>query len=168
MKYVGKIPDKPRVILDALNNWEDFIVYLDSDVRIKQPIDEIVGDYDVGITTHDVKFHTGEERYLNITGYLNAGVIFLNNTDKAKEFVKRWIEYVRNSKTGSDQEALTNFLRDYVVDWTKENHNILGSRVKFFPSPVYNYTGIRGECENPKLVHYCGTVQDKINNGALK
>ena len=165
-KYVGKIPEKPQIILGALNRYQEFIVYLDADVRIMQPFN-VEGDYDIGITAHDPRFQEGDEPYLHITGYLNAGVIFINNTDGARKFINEWIKDVEFSTTGSDQEALTNLLRRHITDWTKQDHDVLGVKVRLFPSAVYNYTGIRGECDNPILRHYTGIIQDKIAHGAL-
>lgn len=165
-KYVGKIPGKPKIILDAIERFDDFIVYLDSDVRIMKPFN-VEGYYDIGITAHDVSFHEGEEQYLHITGYLNAGVIFVNNTENAKRFIRQWIKEVEYSETGSDQEALTSLLRKHIIDWKKQEHDIFGIKVKLFPSAEYNYTGIRGECEEPIFRHYTGTITDKIAHGAL-
>jgi len=166
-QYVGKIPGKPLMLLSALKDYDEFLVYVDADVRIKQPIDEVVGDYDIGVTSNDKRFHTGKEKYLYITGFLNAGVVFINNTEKAKEFVKEWNEEIQYTTTNSDQEALTNILRRGIKDWDITDHEINGVKVRLFPSPVYNYTGIRGECDNPKIVHFIGTLKDKLLNGVL-
>lgn len=166
-RYIGKIPGKPKVILDALERFDDFIVYLDSDIRIRRPIDNIKGDYDIGVTAHDPCFHEGEERCLEITGFLNAGVVFANNTVKARDFIVEWIKEVEFTSTGSDQEALTNLLRRHIEDWSVPEHEVVGAKVRLFPSPEYNYTRIRGEHDNPRLVHYTGTVEDKIKLGAL-
>lgn len=170
-RYVGKIPDKPKIILDALNRYKEFLIYLDSDVRIVRDISEVVDDYDVGITSHDPIYHDGKlanDKYPHITCYLNAGVIFFRNNNKSKHFVEEWIEDVKNTTTGSDQEALTNLLRRHITDWSIKEHEVVGAKVRLFPSPIYNFTGLRGDCLNPKIIHYTGTVEDKIKRGALK
>lgn len=170
-KYVGKIPDKPKIILDAINRTDNLVAYLDADVRIQDKFDEVVGDYDIGVTVHDPKFHDGElvdTRYNFITCYLNAGVIFANNTENARRFISEWIKEIQESSANSDQEGLTNLLRKHVSDWSKEYHDVLGIRVRFFPASKYNFITRYGYDEiSPKLIHFTGTVEEKINNGAL-
>lgn len=166
-KYVGKIPGKPLMILDALNRTDDFIVYLDADVRMKDNINEILYDYDIGVTVHEKEFHDCDDRYQEITGYLNAGVIFVNNTEGARRFIEKWIKEIEKTESKSDQEGLVKLLKKHIDEWEKESHMIDGIKVEFFPSAVYNYTGKRGQCDNPKIKHFPGTKEEKIAMGAL-
>lgn len=173
-KYVGKIPDKPFVVLDALERHKTWIIYLDADVRIRDSFNEIIGDYDIGITAHDPKFHQGtpiDTRYNFITGYLNAGVIFFNNTEGTRKFIVEWIKKIKASTANSDQEGLTSLLKEYIpeMDWDKEYHNVAGAKIRLFPAAKYNYISRYGyDPAEAKLIHYTGTTEEKINQGALK
>lgn len=173
-KYVGKIPDKPKMLLNALERVNGFVAYMDCDVRIKQKIDEVIGDYDIGITAHDPKLHSGkgiDDRYNFITCYLNAGVIFLNNTEGTKRFINEWIKKIKESTANSDQEGLTNLLRSYIPEdgWGKPYHKVAGAKVKLLPASKYNFIARYGYDEpNPKIVHYTGLPQEKISMGILR
>lgn len=172
-KYVGKIPDKPKLILNALEKHKEFLAYLDCDVRIKEDFKEVIGDYDFGVCVHDMRFHSGagiDTRYPHITCYLNAGVLFINNTENARKFLGEWVKEVQLASAKSDQEALTNLLRKHIPEerWDQKDHNVFGVKVRFFPASKYNFIRRYGYTEkNPKIIHYTGAVYEKIAMGAL-
>lgn len=178
-KYVGKIPDKPLMLLDALDKAKESLVYMDADVRILKPFDEVgIGDYDIGLTVHDPKFHDGyngdiviDERYPFITCYLNSGVIFLKDTKATRKFLKLWYAEMENTTANSDQEALTNLMRKHIGEdnWDKEWHFIDEIKIKFFPASKYNHMTLYGyEEKEPKIRHFVGTVEEKLSQGAIK
>ena len=55
-KVGAKIPSKPGIIMETLKtvNEGDYVVWLDADALIEQPIDEIMFDYDIGVTVRQL------------------------------------------------------------------------------------------------------------------
>lgn len=160
--YKAKIKNKPEIILE--NMEEGFNVYMDSDIRILKDFSEVKGSYDIGFTAHDPKYHDGKlrvEANPHITGYVNAGVIFINNNERSRRFIKEWIAERPYTATGSDQEALTNLLRRHVRLW-KGNTEVLGAKIRLYPSDIYNSREDRTEA---KIRHYTGTYDKKIKDG---
>lgn len=97
---------KPWMVQQHLNGATDFIVYLDGDAMLLSSIDEVVSDdYDVGLVLRadgDISFspHT--------SGQINAGVMFLANSDGARIFVDLWTRETRQAR--NDQVALNNLV----------------------------------------------------------
>ena len=109
---------KPDVVAEMLNQVGGPLVYLDADTQLVHRIDEIIGEYDVGVT---VRPFLEQVRW----GPINAGVIFFNPTPGAKFFVERWRK--ETVRVGNDQEALTNLLAGRFC------------RVAEFPVLIYNW-----------------------------
>jgi hypothetical protein len=115
---------KPQIIADFLNtkfsnNEPGCIVYLDADTFIRQKIDEIIGNYDIGVT---VRRACEWERH----GKVNAGVLFFRSTMQTRIFVNRWI--AETQRLGNDQEALNSLL-------LSEQQCIIAE----FPTDIYNW-----------------------------
>jgi hypothetical protein len=114
---------KPQVIAEFLNqksNREDgdLVVYLDADTFVRGRIDEIMGQYDIGVTVRQPSEWVQE-------GKINAGVIFFRRTLFTKLFLDRWILQTR--LLGNDQEALNSLLLSPTCT------------VAEFPTSVYNW-----------------------------
>lgn len=145
----AKIPCKPRIILNALDKVDDndFVVWLDSDALIYSRIDEIIGDYEIGVTIRAPKM---TEHSLP----LNAGVVFVKKNSKAIEFVKQWMSL---SEAGvSDQPPLNQLCRV-----TNKDRNTIvernGVRIKVWQCEIYNNfykEGKKSGPKNAKIIHY--------------
>ena len=160
--YYPKIPLKQLVVLDMMysNPKDELLIYLDVDTLVNTPIPEIdTDDYDIGITIHPKKIHGkgyGVEAFPEKTSYLNAGVIFFRNNDKAKEFVRLWMNNsMFHSDNHSDQEGLTFTVKDYDLQ-EGQVVDIEGVRVKCFPSYLYNNCWRQPEVEGIKIRHAAG------------
>lgn len=155
--YKAKIPSKPDIVLKGLKGNS---IYLDCDCRILKKLD-VKFDFDLAFTVREPKYQDGKilgHKFPHITGYLNAGVIFLKESDKVRDFLKYWKEELPFTETGSDQEALTNILRRHITDWSYGLKDVMGLKVRLLPM-TYNS---ENKEENAKIVHYCGTYEDKI------
>lgn len=132
---------KPHIIKDCLLRNKEFTVYIDADAVVVQNIDEIVGDYDIGVTIRrqselEENIKDYEKLY---RGRINAGVLFFNYTETSLNFIDRWIS--KTTEVYNDQYAL----------------NLLAAEtnVKEFPSEIYNYCYFP-ETPGPeaKIYHY--------------
>jgi hypothetical protein len=131
---------KPFMMLDALEKTDETVVYLDADAFLVGNIDEIeTDDYDIGVT-----YKGGEKRT-----YINAGVLFIKNNERAKKFLKTWIEDIKrfDEKLRSvDPRQLGDqiFLNDLVFSHVSKGKllgrvkDVDGTRVKFFDYRDYN------------------------------
>ncbi len=126
----AKIPCKPHIILDALNEIEynQYLVWLDADALIIENIDEIQDDYDIGVTVRQPK---AVENALPI----NAGIVFVKKTDKSIDFIKEWIQL--SDKDVSDQPPLNKLCSVVCADRgsTVIRNN---TRIKVYPCEIYN------------------------------
>ena len=142
----GKIPSKPSIILDALNcvNDNDFVVWLDADAILWSRIDEIVGDYDIGVTVRKPK--TTENGFP-----INAGVVFVKKTPHALNFVHEWIKECVTAT--SDQAVLNGLCR---VTSEDVNNTVLwkDTNIRVFPCDVYNNFYFKKSQLHAKITHY--------------
>lgn len=100
---------KPSVILDAIIDAKEPIVWLDADAWIQDSINEILQpNYDIGVAVRDLNNPTQKSASSKQYSKYNAGVIFLNPTDATKQFVREWYELT--IKYGNDQYALNMLL----------------------------------------------------------
>jgi hypothetical protein len=165
--YRAKIPMKPFIILDMLYKTGEPFVYMDCDVEILEDFSEVMtSDYDIGVCIHKKKYHDGSvmnNPYPNISGYLNAGIIYVNNTSNTKYFIRKWLMSYVGSEKGSDQEALTRLMEG--CSWEPYDiHVIDGIRIKMFPSEIYNFTFLKEEdMKEAKVLHYVGMNRPKLN-----
>jgi hypothetical protein len=126
---------KPKLISYFLENAGDPIVYLDADTFVRRHIDEIVGDYDIGVTIRS------QDEAMQKLGRINAGVIFLNPTARARNFVRQW--EAKTKLVGNDQHAL-NILADGS-----------GCSLKEFPCEIYNWYYFPGvPPPQAKILHF--------------
>jgi len=144
-KTKAKIPSKPSIILDALHriNDNDFLVWQDADALIFDRIDEIQGNYDIGVTVRAPKH---KENDLPI----NAGIIFFRKSYPVLEFVNKWKNL--SDQGTSDQPPLNQLCQVTTKDrgLTVIRHNL---KVRVYPCEVYNNFYKKGN-ETAKIKHY--------------
>jgi len=159
-QYVAKSPYKPRLIRDALENNAGWMAWVDADAFIIRPIDEVLtDDYDVGVTMRK-KIERGRTKYPDISGYLQAGVVFFNNTDKARQFVELWEAVTPGLYPQSDQYGLNELVREAtdLTEYDKVFTTKDGIRVKVFKCEVYNYYYFDGGVKDEaRIVHFRGS-----------
>ncbi len=143
----AKIPCKPHIIRDALSRISDndFVVWLDADALIFQPIDEIIADYDIGVTLRAQKL---VEHSLPI----NAGIVFVRKSPMAAKFVNEWAEL--SDAHVSDQPPLNKLANVGNAD----RHQVVnrdGVLVKVWPCEVYNnFYFAKKNHPQAKILHY--------------
>jgi len=140
------LPGKPAVILDACNRTSsEYVAWLDTDTWLLDTIDEIAGDYDIGIT---VRSDPGGDES---RGTINSGVVFVHNTTAALEFLAAWL--LRSLACDSDQQAL-NALCMFPPDMVGQCVTAYGARVMGFPGDVYNNYRFDTPQAGAKILHY--------------
>jgi len=145
---------KPRLILDVLKNNRGCIAWVDTDAFIVKPF-VLTDDYDVGVTMRR-QSERGGTLFTDITGYLNAGVLFFNDTEGARSFVHEWEE--KTIELRSDQHALNELVRE-VTDLTEYNKIFVrdGVRIKILECDEYNYYHLKeGVSDKAKILHFKG------------
>jgi len=143
---------KPQLIRNCLEEYGEFIVYLDADTIINHRIDEALGDYDVGLTVRpewENKFREKNTRrsvgalgmdaedFLLYDNYINGGVMFFNHTENAYRFIDEWESEM--VKIPEDQGALNSMLKAHFPLKSGQTvvHN--GIRIRLFGTIEYNY-----------------------------
>lgn len=156
---------KPYVILRTLEMALDLVVYLDADVALVYPIDDLRGDYDLGVTIRskgEIDTHT----HVPDVGKVNTGVLMFYPT--AIPFVTAWLETTK--KTSTEQRALNEMLDlDCKIGTIKVQKN--GLRVMQFDSQEYNNTSeglIINSLNKAKLVHFKGGEYKRIHSFCVK
>jgi len=143
----AKIPSKPGMIMDALMDIEfgDYVAWIDADAIVLDRFDEIMQDYDIGVTVRQPK---QKENSLPI----NAGIVFVRKTNQAIKFVEEWIALC---ETGvSDQQELNKLCqvttKDTNTTVTRNNTNI-----KVFECRIYNnFYFAKKTVPHAKIKHY--------------
>ena len=137
---------KPNLLKDI----KEFTVWVDDDCIFMDRIDEVEGDYDIGVTIRR-ESERNRDKHSNYSGWLNAGVVFVNNTSAAKRFVKLWIDHIPETETKTDQEALSDLVRKGVD----------GVRIKQFKTDEYNWFYFPEEPKVAKIIHLKTDVREK-------
>ncbi len=146
---------KPSIVRRALEH-NDFTIYVDADTSIVGSLDEVPGDYDVGITVR----RPGELQleplplHRTIMGCINAGVMFFNNTQATRDFVERWAN--KTMEVQNDQAALNELVnprkKTLKADEKLTVHDV---RFKTFTSMIYNFYYFPDQPPaNVKIMHY--------------
>lgn len=150
---------KPTLLIDAYKRIKDKMVWLDGDAVLWNSIDEVKYDFDIGVT---LRRQSEIESALTpqLTGYLNSGVVFINHTKKALEFLKEWEECCKTAFT--DQQAITVMISE-VTGWTKYNTVIKrkGVRIKIFTTDKYNcyYFKEKLNSTDNRILHFKGDIR---------
>ena len=129
---------KPALIRAGLSqSGGSFVVYLDGDAVLLQPIDEIVGDYDVGVTVRPAsRAARAQTEVRKLDGYVNAGVLFFRPGPGTDAFMTRWER--ATDELHNDQAALNSLLEPYWPLRAGVTLDVAGVRVRTFPDVLYN------------------------------
>lgn len=146
----AKIPCKPHIIRDALNDIKDneYIVWTDADALIYKNIDEIQLDYDVAVTVRNMK---DKEHDVPI----NAGVVFVRKTPDAFKFLDKWCEL--SDQGVSDQPPLNQLCLVTSVD---AGQTVIrdGIKIHVFKGSIYNNSSKKPSLEI-KIKHYKSKIR---------
>jgi hypothetical protein len=146
-KVGAKIPSKPGIIMETLKtvNEGDYVVWIDADALIEKRIDEIMFDYDIGVTVR-------QRKQIENSLPINAGIVFVKKTPAALKFVKEWIKLC---ETGvSDQQELNKLCNITTVDTdtTVVRDNV---KIHVFPCKIYNNVYFaKKKVPHAKIKHY--------------
>ena len=162
----AKIPSKPAIIKDALNqvNYDDYVIWMDADTILWDTLDDIKGDYDLAVTVRTLKSRENDMP-------INAGVVILKKTPWALEFVDKW---VKKCETGiSDQRELNRLCRVFSTDVNTDVVN-KGLVIRVLPCKIYNNFYFKKIQTDAKITHYKSSerhwwprrIIEKIHSGA--
>ncbi len=160
---------KPAIMLDAFDEADETLMYLDSDAFLIDNIDEVdTDDYDIGVT-----YQGGEHRT-----FINAGVLFIRQTEKARKFLEMWIDRVDAvtevmeripKKRIGDNILLNELVFSYVTmgGYLKNKvHLVDDIRVKFFDASVYNNIrtafNTKPVPDTTKVIHIAGGSYERF------
>lgn len=172
--YMPKSQWKPYILQKAIKNVKDKCVWVDADAIIQERLD-LDWDFDIAIC---LRRHTDrvENRdiaaFAHISGFLNAGVIFFNNTEGAKKFTELWVNEMPYTTSGSDQEALTRALFQFThYPDIGKLYEYDGMKLRTLDADIWNFMKLPQQpLESPKIIHYikkgyhpCSTLEKKKN-----
>lgn len=146
-KVGAKIPSKPGIIMETLRNvaMNDYVVWTDADALIEDRIDEIMFDYDIGVTVR-------QRKQIENSLPINAGIVFVRKTPAAINFVEEWIKLC---ETGvSDQQELNKLccVTTKDTDTTVIRDSV---RIRVFPCKIYNnFYFAKKKVPHAKIKHY--------------
>lgn len=143
--YTPKSQWKPYLLRSERIKRRGWLVYIDADVALIDNIDEIQGSYDIGVTERRL-IERNIDDFDHINGTINAGVMFINDTHRARQLLDKWCDLMPQTQSGSDQEALT----------------MLSEREKLrtFPTDIYNYYYFDERLSGTvKLLHFKGNYK---------
>lgn len=147
---------KPAIVRqafeDAFNPLED-ILYLDADAFLRGVPTGMSGQWDVCVTvrptTEQKRTTEGKRSWI---GLINAGVIWFNGSDAAKDFIDEW--ETRTLEEINDQRALNILCKNakvgQVTTITLRNGTVV--RLMGVPTEIYNNYYIQG-AENACVIH---------------
>lgn len=160
-KSYQTIPCKPELIESALNSVEEnsFVVWLDADTIINSRIDEIVGDYDIGVTVRKVKNKETEDMPIN------AGVLFFRKNNLTMNFINIWKQ--KSYEYGGDQVPLNELCNINLSDTGQvvERDKL---KIKAFPCDVYNNFYFAKDQSHAKIIHFKSKFREKYPEITIK
>jgi hypothetical protein len=168
---------KPAIIKDCLRSYEEFIIYLDADTVLIDRIDEMVGDYDIGLTVRpEWEVEKVIKKYMHpfiYGGYVNAGVMCFNATEAAYRFVQEW-EY-KIAELHDDQGPINDMLKEYFPLKSEQIIERKGVKIRTFDTLHYNYcyfkwlkiykswgvteNDIKIKWQEAKILHFKGEIR---------
>jgi hypothetical protein len=136
--YKSRAVHKPSVVIHALREHREDVLYLDADAFLRGVPTKMEGDWDVCVTIRPTSEQTrtsdDKRSYL---GLLNAGVIWFARTAAALHFVGEW--HALTLQEMNDQRALNLLCQNVRVGQvTTVNVNGFDVRVMAVPTGVYN------------------------------
>jgi hypothetical protein len=109
--YMLNCLEKPKFILDMLNELDESLIWIDIDCTINQlpeELDAVETDVGFAIREHDLKTP-------------HSALIFFNNTEKSKEFIRDWIKKCDSKKKDSISGKYTLGDHEQLILAAKEN-----------------------------------------------
>jgi len=152
---------KPHLILKALDDTKDDIIWLDIDCIVKARLDDILGDADIAVT-----LRRGSGLRNIYDGYLNAGVMAFRNNQASRNFIKKWISNIPGSR--ADQDALNKTLIEHTLfDKYNELVDCGFAKVMIRSCDEYNFFYF-SEANNAKIYHIKGSLRAPYYNNCAK
>jgi hypothetical protein len=168
---------KPQIIKDCLRTYNEFIIYLDADTVVMDRIDEMVGDYDIGLTARPEweveKVITKRLHPFIYDGYINAGVMGFNATEAAYRFVEEWESKI--AELGDDQGAINDMLKEYFPLKSGQIIEREEVKIRIFDTLMYNHyyfkwpkiykshcvteNDIKIKWQDAKILHFKGKIR---------
>ena len=146
----AKIPCKPHIIIDALKyiNDNEYLVWTDADALIYKNIDEIMLDYDIGVTVRNLKDKDHDMP-------INAGVVFIRKTKESIQFLEKWRQL--SDKGISDQPPL-----NHLANISQKDLGLTvirdGIKIHVFSGSIYNNSSKKPTLEI-KIKHYKSKIR---------
>lgn len=171
---------KPAIIKDCLRSYKEFIIYLDADTVVMDRIDEMVGDYDIGLTVRPewevekvIKNSYTDDSYFIYDAYINIGVMCFNATEAAYRFVQEWEDKI--AELHDDQGAVNDMLKKYFPLKSNQIIEREGVKIRTFDTMQYNYyyfkwpqifksysvteNDIKVKWQNAKILHFKSDIR---------
>lgn len=160
--FLSTARHKPAIVEHTLKQFNDFTVYLDGDAMLVDRIDEIAGDYDIGVTTRRPSELNVSNGLKKLRGWINAGVLFFNNTPGTELFLEYWKQAM--TVWPDDQWALNEMLCKDLDKPLPEEFMYRDIKIRTFPGDIYNFCYFPEEPPNGcKIFHYRGINKpDKV------
>lgn len=145
-KVNAKIPSKPSIIRDCMNNIEedDYLVWMDADTLLLNNIDEVEQDYDIAVTLRPTQYMMKENP-------ANAGVLFFRKTEETLKFLDSWVMICEHAE--SDQTELNKILNLKDDDMGK-TLDLSGTKIKVFSCQNYNNYFFNDSQEGASILHF--------------
>jgi len=143
-----KFPKKPFVIKDALKrlNKDDWLAWVDIDCIMQKPIDDVIGNYDVGVTFRK--------------SALNSGVTFWRQCEESFNFLDIWSK--ESISVNGDQNGLNKICRIPDNGYIGKTSFIENARVKVFDCKIYNNFFFKKDQSNARIIHYKSKYRDRF------
>lgn len=141
---------------------EDRVLYLDSDLIVDGPIDELFSrDFNgkmILAVPHLFVVEDEKELYKDVpTHQINAGVLLINNKELRKdpELSEKLLEYGReNQFTLADQEIIDRYFRGKIGLLPPQYNYQIGADRTLFWHNMGNLIDLLDKIKSPKIIHY--------------
>jgi hypothetical protein len=160
-KIQGKLPAKPAIIRQAINEHRRPVVWMDADAFPIAPL-SMSWEFDIACTLRDDLIGVtpnAELRYWN--QLCNTGVMFVHNTSNARLFLDEVENKIPETKIYSDQEATNLCLIDRGWDEEYGQYDLDGIYVDILTTREYNCFP---HVENAKILHFKSDQRKKYRN----
>jgi len=134
---------KPAVIRDCLQTSNELIVYVDADTLVLGRLDEMAGDYDVGLTVRPaweieklIKSSYPNRQFI-YDGYVNTGIMCFYPTANSFRFLDKWQEGIKKIK--DEQGAINGMLEPMTPLKSNITLELDGIKLRLFDTMQYNY-----------------------------